>query len=699
MKVRKEKVKKIKEKSKPKPKIKIGISIRSQLILSFLIPIVFILIVGTVSYKKAARGLTQNYEQSTVNALEMTRNSLDSSFKVITQEVMELGQDTSVRAYALGALSGNSAKKDQNKNAIKNRLSVMETSSSLIQNIHIIPVDGEAVITTKTLSSAEIGSFMVEMSQSEDSVLLENEYIKWSESHPFINEKMDITEEEYIVYCSQSLRSGSNRALIVIDISTQEIKNLLQQLDFGAGSQVSFVMENGKEINSSAEIAVKETDFFKKAKEAGEEWFTQYVTYQKKDYLFMMCKSQTVEGYITVLVPKTSIVRSSMEIRNITMLLVVSAAVLAILLGSYITAGISHNIRKSEKSLKRVSEGELFLPAKKEHIPQNEFGRLHTAIRNTIDKMRKLVLEVIKMIGVVSDSGKQVDQSGKQVSIYVQNMNGQMKQVESIVESESIEIENCNEQMEKLSEEIKAVSKGIFNTIDQVHKSRDMIHGGICAVEGMTKQSVETTQATGEVQEKVTLLGEKLGDIAGFAENIQDIASQTNLLSLNASIEAARAGENGRGFSVVAEEIRKLADNAGKTAVSIQDMIQEISCYSKEAIERVEIAESIVLKQGESVRNTSEAFENMNSFLEQLIGEMEQLASRVEGMNDERRTTLSSIRSIGELSGSLVECSEQMKESLNQQIEAAEVLTASADKMKENMANLIAAVETFKVEE
>lgn len=680
-------------------KAKMGISIRYQLIFGFFIPILFILIVGTVSYRKAARGLTQNYEQATVNALEMTRNSMDSSFTVISQEVMELGQDTSVRAYALGALDGESAKKGQNKKAIKNKLGVMETSSRLIQNIHIIPVEGEAVITTRTLSSSEVNSFIRGMSQSEDGVLLENEFVRWSDSHPYINERMGITEEEYIVCCSQSFRSGENRAVVVIDISTQEIKNLLQQLDFGKGSQVSFVTENGKEVSSGSEIAVRETDFFKEGKETDEEWYTQYVTYQKKTYFFMMCKSQIADGYITVLVPKASIVQSSMEIRNITILLVASASALAILLGSFITAGISRNIGKSEKALKRVSEGELFLPAKKEHIPKNEFGRLHAAIRNTIDKMRRLVLEVIKMIGVVSDSGNQVDKSGKQVSVYVQNMNGQMKQIEGIVESESIEIENCNEQMERLSDEIKTVSKGIFNAIEQVHKSRDMIDGGIRAVENMTKQSAETTQATGEVQKKVSMLGEKLMDIAGFAENIQDIASQTNLLSLNASIEAARAGENGRGFSVVAEEIRKLADNAGKTAVSIQDMIQEIRCYSQEAVERVEIAENIVMKQGESVRNTSEAFENMNSFLEQLIREMEKLAAKVEGMNHERHTTLSSIRSIGELSGKLVECSEQMKESLKQQIEAADMLTASADKMKENMKTLIAAVQTFKVEE
>lgn len=685
-----------KKKSK---KTKIGISIRSQLMLGFFIPIVFILIVGTVSYKKATEGLTQNYEQSTINALEMTRNSMDNSLKVMAQNVMELGQDTSVRTYALGTLKGDSAKIDQYKSSLNARLSVMETSSSLIQNIHIIPVEGEAVITTRTLSSAEIDSFMKELLQSEDQVLVQDEYIKWSENHPAIDEKMEITEDEYIVCCSQAIRSGDFCALVAIDISTQEIKNLLQQLDFGKNSQVSFVMENGKEINCGAEIAVKEADFFEEAKEADGEWFAQYVTYQQQDYLFMMCKSEMVDGYITLLVPKEEILRSSMNIRNITMLLVVSAVALAILLGSFITVGISRNINNSEKSLKRVAEGELLLSTKKERVPNNEFGKLHMAIRNTIDKMRRLVLEVIKMIGVVSDSGKQVEGSGKQVSVYVQSMNEQMKQVERIVEHEGIEIEKCNEQMEQLSDEIKTVSKGMLDTIEQVHESRDMLYGGALAVQGMTEQSRETIQATEDVQKKVSLLEEKLFDISDFAEDIQNIASQTNLLSLNASIEAARAGENGKGFAVVAEEIRKLADNAGTTALSIQDMIQEISCYSREAVERVEIAENLVRKQGEGVRNASEAFKNMNSFLEQLIGEMERLAAQVKGMDGERHETLSSIHSIGEQSINLAACCEQMRESLHQQTEAADVLTASADAMRENMENLIAAVETFKIEE
>ena len=677
---------------------KSGITIRTQLIVGFAIPIIFIMIVGIVSYQKAANGLITNYEQSTTNALEMTRNSLDSSLQIINQQVMELGQDSNVKSYSLGAYVGKSSEQSKSKNTIKSNVSVKETSSDIIQNVHIIPVDDEVVVTSKTLSAAEIDSFMSALKESEDSGLLENSYVKWGETHSFIDSKMEIGLDEYTLFCSQAISSGGSKALIVFDISTQGIQDLLKQLDFGENSHVAFVTENGREVNSGEAISIYETEFFQEGKNSGEERFTEYVKFDNKNYFFMMCKSQVVDGYITVLVPKENIVKSSVQIRNITMVLVIVSAVVAILLGCYITAGISINIRKSEKSLKRVSQGELFLPAKNERIQKNEFGRLHSAIRNTIDKMRALVLEVIKMIGVVSDSGHRVSESGQQVSIYVQNMNEQMKQVENIVESESIEIENCNDQMEKLSSEIKTVSKGIFGTIEQVHKSKDMIQGGIAAVESMTKQSAETTQATGEVQKQVSMLGEKLVHIAGFAGEIQDIASQTNLLSLNASIEAARAGENGRGFSVVAEEIRKLADNAGKTAASIQDMITEISNYSKAAVERVEKAENIVAMQEESVRNTADAFNNLNHFLEQMISEMETLATEVDGMNIERKTTLHSIHSISKLSDQLVQFSEQMNESLKLQVEAAEILTVEAGNMKENMKTLEATVETFKVE-
>ena len=88
----------------------------------------------------------------------------------------------------------------------------------------------------------------------------------------------------------------------------------------------------------------------------------------------------------------------------------------------------------------------------------------------------------------------------------------------------------------------------------------------------------------------------------------------------------------------------------------------------------------------------------MNQFLKSVTEEMERLSVKVEEMNNERRITLSSIRSISELSGELVHFSEQMKESLHLQVDAAGMLTSQADLLKENMTTLEKAVQTFKVE-
>lgn len=681
----------------------IGITIRAQLILGFAIPIAFLVLVGFVSYNKAADGLTSNYQTSTINALQMTRSSLDSSLDSIKQMTMELCQDSNVKPYALGAYVNDSTKSAQIRNNIRTAINIKVTAGSMLENVHIIPFEEEIVVTSKTLDwDNEMDSFIGELKTSEDPLdadMLATKFVTYGESHPMIDSYLGIQPADYALYFSQTFNSGANQALVVIDVSRQGITDVLSQLHFGEGSTVGFVMQGGSEVIVGDIPSIAGTEFFKKGMDSGEVSYTETIKYEGTEYLFMMQKSELVEGYICVLVPQALIVKESEDIRNITMILVAIAVIVAVAIAFFITTGISGNIRKSEKSLKKVSEGALYHSSKKERIPKNEFGKLHSAIRNTIDKMRKLVLEVVKMIGVVSDSGERVSNSGQQVSDYVQDMNDHMMQVESIIASESIEIENCNDQMEKLSSEIKTVSSGIYGTIEQVHKSRDMIQTGISAVETMTKQSAETTQATGDVQTQVSMLSAKLVQITGFAEDIQDIASQTNLLSLNASIEAARAGEHGRGFSVVAEEIRKLADSAGKTAISIQDMIKEISTYSKAAMDRVKIAEDIVSMQEESVKNTSEAFSNLNLFLEQMITEMESLATEVDGMNKERKTTLNSIHSISELSDKLVQFSEQMNESLKLQVEAAKILTVEAGNMKDNMKTLQESVESFKLEE
>lgn len=674
-----------------------GVSIRLQLVIGFLVPVLFIVAVGMISYLKASSGLTENYEKSSMTALEMTVTSLEEAMQTVVTTTSELSQDATVMSYALGGYDSDSTKQSQAVNSIRNNLVVKETSTGMIDAIHIIPVANDSVITTKTLSAAQIDSFISGMPDSADGNLLADGYIHWGTTHSYIDEQMGLSGEDYILYCSKCFSSGSSQGLVVVDISRNAVLELLQKLDFGEGAQVSFITNEGVELQCGSGISIADTDFYKEGKAADADSLSEYVDYEGSSYYFMMCKSGITDGYVAVMVPESVITQSSKDIENITIFMVVAACIIAMLISTVIISNITGNIKKSVVKLDRVSQGELIEEHHKTGNRHNEFGKLHGAIGNTVSRIRELVLTVKRMIEAVSQSGEKVNESSKNVGSIVQNVGGQIEEILHNIEKEDQEISSCNEQMEKLSVKIKTVSDSILNTMEQIDSSKNMITLGIDAVTDMTKQSKETALVTDEVQKQVTQLGGKLEDIEAFVESIQSIAEETNLLSLNASIEAARAGENGKGFSVVAEEIRKLADNSAKTACSIQDVIEEIRVYSGSAVNKVKQAGTIVASQEDSVSHTSVAFNSINDFMEELMKNMKEVTESVEEMNQERKGALASIRIISDLSEDTVSSANEVSSSLEQQIASTDALEQEARKLEENMHELEAAVAGFKL--
>jgi methyl-accepting chemotaxis protein len=225
------------------------------------------------------------------------------------------------------------------------------------------------------------------------------------------------------------------------------------------------------------------------------------------------------------------------------------------------------------------------------------------------------------------------------------------------------------------SKEISATSKELVKTMTDVSHGAEQTaslagsgHAGLARMEEMMRQVME---AAGAINAKLAVLSEKAGNINQVVTTITKVADQTNLLSLNAAIEAEKAGEYGRGFSVVATEIRRLAD---QTAVATFDIEQIV----KEMLSAVSASVMGMDKFSEEVRRGVDEVRKVGAQLAQIIEQVQVLTPRFESVNEGMQAQASGAQQISEALSQLSEAAQQTVETLRQSNLAIEQLNETA---------------------
>lgn len=375
-------------------------------------------------------------------------------------------------------------------------------------------------------------------------------------------------------------------------------------------------------------------------------------------------------------------------ITQITVFALIIGLLIGIGMALFIGYSISKELKKLTLATERMANGDL--SGKLEVKRTDEFGELENNFNDMMDSISSLIKDVndnTESIMQIADSVMQVSEDTKEVA---QQVTMAIASVAEGATQQAQSTADANDEVEQLAEHL-SVSKGKMDIIaDKSQNTEQLSKQGVAILTELTDKA---QKAKSNATESITTMSEmvkSLEKINYISDAIADITSQTNLLSLNASIEAARAGEAGRGFSVVADEIRKLADQSSESTEEIKNILSEITANSAEVESSLKESGVIQEQQQESIQQTQKLFDEIEDAVSDLLNaivEVEKLNVQMDAARDKVVSRMDSISSVSETSAAATEevnaSAEQVNTTMNQVTEHAKILNEIVKKLNE----------------
>ncbi len=396
-------------------------------------------------------------------------------------------------------------------------------------------------------------------------------------------------------------------------------------------------------------------------------------------------------NWIVALIMPESELYSSLQnllIKIISILVISSVLVIIVvlLLSSYITK----NIKRVNDLSFAIAEGDLtqILDINSE----NELGKMGSSLNRMTNNLRKLIMSTMESLEQVvatseelTASSDQTQQSAEEISLDIQKVaEGSEEQVVIALDA-SRAAKEIFTGIEQISQNVQDVTNVSLDTFKKAEKGNVVINSAIEYMNNISEKVAASSQV-------VSVLGDKSTEIGSIVSLITSIAKQTNLLALNAAIEAARAGEQGKGFAVVADEVRKLAEQSAEAAGNISGLIHEIQNEIINAVTAMNNGTIAVNDGIETVNEAGKSFADIVHDVNYMASQMQDVSAVVEEISAGTHNMLEGIENVSRISNeasgnsqNVAAASEQQTALMKEVANAAENLTGMAADLQNSM--------------
>ena len=485
--------------------------------------------------------------------------------------------------------------------------------------------------------------------------------------------------------------------VMAIDISLETMTKLVGSIKFGKTGYFLLCDAEGKVMSHPEEKLIGKEIPVERLKNAIMSKNTGDVDYvYSKDRKFGIWKTIDKTGWKLVgVMSYKEITNSTSYVLYYTLISAIIICLIAIFIGILVTGTITKSIKIILNDTMKIGEGDFTVRCNVKS--RDEMGILAQTLNQMTEKLGRLMLNVKSISNSVNTLADGLASTSKETITATGEIANTIEEIARSTNEQARDTETGVRKTNELAESIDDVASSVEQITAVCHTADDINNKGIDTVKLLLEKTLECSKAAMDTNDAILAVDKSSYEIGTIIDTIEQIAGQTNLLALNASIEAARAGEAGRGFSVVAEEIRKLAEQSASATEQIRKLISSIQLQSKNAVGTVQEAKEIVKSQDVAVKETGNIFNQISDTVSKLTQKANIIKDANKRMIDRKDEILGVIESISASAQQTSASTEEISASSEQQLAIIEEVGRAAEQLNELSQKLSSEIGRFNV--